>query len=426
MSKEQVSKLFDEYSRFNLETNRSTEGTGLGMSITRNLIHMMSGEITIESEPGKGSVFTVFLPQGKTGSEVLGKEMVDNLHNFRTSTRSQMKHIQVTRDPMPYGSVLIVDDVETNIFVAKGLIAPYAIKTDSVDSGFGALDKIKDGQVYDIIFMDHMMPKMDGIETTRRLREMGYERPIVALTANAVAGQAEVFYANGFDDFISKPIDIRQLNTILNKLIRDKYPPEVVEEAKQRAMNDRVQAPQADDNPMFAEIFVRDASKTIAILDDFLAKGSPYSDEDIRTYVIHTHGVKSALANMGRKKLADIALRLEQLGRDGDIDAITTLTPTFLESLRDCVNQLKPPETQTTGDAADEDMPYLTEKLLAVKAACEEFDGDTIEKLVAELRLKIWSQQTSDLLESISEKSLHSEFDEITESITDFVQEGVK
>jgi len=423
MSKEQVAKLFDEYSRFNQEANRSTEGTGLGMSITRNLLRLMNGEINIESEPGKGSVFTILLPQGLISSAIVGKEIAESLHKFRTSSRAQMKRIQITRDPMPYGNVLIVDDVEINIFVAKGLLSPYMLKIDSVDSGYGAIERIQNGSVYDIVFMDHMMPKMDGVETTKILREMGYNQPIVALTANAVAGQAEIFLGNGFDDYISKPIDIRQLNAVLNRLIRDKQLPEVIEEARKlRAKNESLNVPQASDNPKFAEIFVRDANKSIAVLDAFIKKGSPYSEEEIRTYVIHTHGVKSALANVGRMDLSAIALKLEQLGRENNIEAIAAETPAFLDLLRDCVNKLKPQDEQVAGEGAAEDTPYLTEKLLAIKTACEEYDESAAEVALKELRQKVWSQKTKNLLETISEKLLHSDFDEIANAISTFME----
>jgi len=141
MTQDQVSKLFDKYSRFNMAANRTTEGTGLGMNITRNLIEIMSGTITVESEPGKGSTFTVRLPQGYDGSAILGKEMADNLHQFRTRSRANMKRVQVSREPMPYGSVMIVDDVETNIYVAKGLMTPYELKIDSANGGYTAIEK---------------------------------------------------------------------------------------------------------------------------------------------------------------------------------------------------------------------------------------------------------------------------------------------
>ncbi|WP_461252343.1 response regulator, partial [Treponema sp. R8-4-B8] len=144
---------------------------------------------------------------------------------------------QITRDYMPYGRVLVVDDVETNIYVARGLLAPYGINVDTALSGFEAVDKIREGRLYDIIFMDHMMPRMDGIEAVKIIRSFGYNEPIVALTANALAGQAEIFMNNGFDDFISKPIDIRQLNGVLNKLIRDKQSQETLEDANKKKNN---------------------------------------------------------------------------------------------------------------------------------------------------------------------------------------------
>jgi CheY-like chemotaxis protein len=228
MTKEQVDELFNEYSRFNQEANRSTEGNGLGMSITNNLINLMNGEITVASELGKGSTFTVRLPQGLIDSVILGKDVAENIRRFRMSSRAHLRNVQISREPMPYGNVLIVDDVDTNIYVAKGLMAPYDLVIDSADSGFAAIEKIKNGNKYDIIFMDHMMPKMDGIEAAKHIRDLGYTEPIVALTANAVTGQVEIFLENGFDEFISKPIDIRQMNTVLNKFIRDKQPPEMI------------------------------------------------------------------------------------------------------------------------------------------------------------------------------------------------------
>ena len=232
MTQEQLANLFDEYTRFNLSHNRSIEGTGLGLTITKNLIELMNGTINVESEFGIGTTFTVKIPQGKFDDAVIGSELAKNLKQFRSAERAQLKRTQIRRDLMPYGSVLVVDDVETNIFVAKGLITPYNIKIDSANSGLETIAKIKSGKVYDIIFMDHMMPQMDGIECTKLLREKGYTGSIVALTANAVVGQAKMFMENGFDDFISKPIDIHQLNMVLNRLIRDKYPEEAAEVAK--------------------------------------------------------------------------------------------------------------------------------------------------------------------------------------------------
>ena len=427
MTKEQVNKLFDEYSRFNMEANRSTEGTGLGMSITRNLIRMMEGEIFIDSEPGEGSTFTVRLPQGLVDNQVLGSEMAENLHQFRTSSRAQMKRVQITRELMPYGKVLIVDDVETNIYVAKGLMTPYGLNIDSADSGFAAIEKIKDGKVYDIIFMDHMMPQMDGIETTQKIRAMGYTKSIVALTANAVAGQADIFLGNGFDDFISKPIDVRQLNAVLNKLIRDKQPPEVIKAARNQSQN-KPETPANDNaaqqamNARFAEIFARDAAKSLAALEAIDAKKGVYNEDDIRTYIIHVHGMKSALANMKKLDLSSVAFKLEQLGRDGNTGLIASETPAFIKSLRAYMEELKPKNENARDETTEENKSYLRESLLTIKTACEEYDESTADKLITELRKKTWPQTINDLLGTIAEQLLHSDFDEIVEKINKFME----
>ena len=430
MTEEQVGKLFDEYSRFNMEANRTTEGTGLGMSITRNLIRLMNGEIAIESEPGKGSTFTVSIPQGKIGGEVLGAEMAENLHLFRTSSRAQMKRVQITREPMPYGSVLIVDDVETNIYVARGLLTPYGLKIDSADSGFAAIEKIKDGNIYDIVFMDHMMPQMDGIETTQKIRAMGYTHPIVALTANAVAGQADIFLGSGFDDFISKPIDVRQLNTVLNGLIRDKQPPEVLEAARREAEEEanrldgaeitpadsgaiNADSPSHTDiDPAFAEIFVRDALKALATLEGIRDRGDYNVDDDLRAYVINVHGMKSALANIHETELSEFARKLEEAGREEKMEIIKSETTSFLASLRSFVEGLIPEPEGEGADPADEDKQFLREKMLAIKSACEEYDENAADGILSQMKEKQWSQTTKTALNKIAEHLLHSDFDE--------------
>jgi CheY-like chemotaxis protein/HPt (histidine-containing phosphotransfer) domain-containing protein len=304
----------------------------------------------------------------------------------------------------------------------------YGLKIDSVNSGFEAIENVKSGNIYDIIFMDHMMPKMDGIEATKIIRDMGYKHSVIALTANAVAGQADVFLKNGFDDFISKPIDVRQLNNLLNKYIRDKQPPEVIEEARRQAeaKKEQAQAPadtsqQPAIDPQFAEIFIRDASKSLAALEAIIERAS-YNDEDMRAYVIHTHGMKSALANIGKMNLSAIALKLEQMGRDENTEVIVSETPGFLSSLRAYVEELKPKEADEDGKAVDEDKDYLYKKLLAVKAACGEYDESTAEKTIAELRKATWSGPTKELLGTIAELLLHSDFDEIVNEVKVFLK----
>jgi len=239
MTREQVDKLFDDYTRFSLEASRTTEGTGLGMGITKRLVDLMNGGISVESELGKGSVFTVRLPQKLVeNTGMLGRELAESISWFRFDRTAKKKAPQIIREYMPYGKVLVVDDMEPNLYVARGLLSPYGLSIETAASGFEAVEKVKSGMKFDIIFMDHFMPEMDGIQTVKIIRSLGYTQPVVALTANAISGQADVFLENGFDGFISKPIDIRQLNETLNKLVRDRYPFETVEAARQ--LNDNL------------------------------------------------------------------------------------------------------------------------------------------------------------------------------------------
>jgi CheY-like chemotaxis protein len=223
MTKNQIDMLFEEYARFNLENNRTTSGTGLGMSITKRLLDMMDGEIFVESEVNKGSTFTVRLPQKRVGTDIYGTSLVNMPTSSFYQCTARAEAISFQKEHMPYGRVLVVDDVKTNLLVAEGLLSSYGLKIDTAVNGYEAVEKIKIGNIYDVIFMDQMMPVMDGIEATKLIRESGYIHPIVALTANAMSGQLDMFLSSGFDGFISKPIDIREMNDVLNKYIRDKY-----------------------------------------------------------------------------------------------------------------------------------------------------------------------------------------------------------
>jgi CheY-like chemotaxis protein/nitrogen-specific signal transduction histidine kinase len=426
MTHEEVDKLFNEDNLFNLEANRSTTGTGLGISITRNLIKLMYGEMSVKSAPGKGTTVTVRLPQKNEGlgvSGMIGKELAEKLSQFQFDNSLQVKKAQITYEPMPYGSVLIVDDVESNIYVAKGLMAPYGLKIDTATSGYAAIDKITEGKTYDIIFMDHMMPKMDGVETTKNIRNLGYTRPVVALTANAMAGQAEKFLNNGFDGFISKPIDIRELNSSLNKFIRDKQTAEVIEKARlERTELIKFAAikPQLSAGSELARIFTRDAEKAIAVLESV----NCHKSGDLQMFIINIHSMKSALANIGESDLSAVALKLEYAGRAGDIDAVTTGTPLFLEALRAVVKRVNPKKEEgVTVIESAEDKMYLREKMIVIRDACAAYDKKTVKDALAVLKEKAWSLRTKELLEKLSELILHSEFDEVAALASDAITE---
>lgn len=214
IKEENMKFLFNDFVQFNLASDKNIEGTGLGLAITKNLVTAMNGSIDVVSEYGKGSTFTVSLPQQIYSSETISGSVSIN----------PSKILNTNTFTAPDAKILIVDDISANLKVAEGLMQLYEAKIDLCLSGQNAIDLVKLNH-YDLIFMDYMMPEMDGIETTKIIREMGekdnfYKKiPIIALTADAVIGAKEKFTTNGFNDFLPKPIDVAELNVILKKWI---------------------------------------------------------------------------------------------------------------------------------------------------------------------------------------------------------------
>jgi CheY-like chemotaxis protein/anti-sigma regulatory factor (Ser/Thr protein kinase) len=225
MRQEDLAAIFSEYTRMDQKSNRHIEGTGLGLAITKKLVEMMGGDITVESEYGKGSVFNVRIIQKVVNDQPVGKAAIENLKDFsyRPERRELVKNLD--RPQMTNRYVMVVDDVVSNLMVAKGLLEPYGLNVYLVKSGRQAIDLISKGKIrFDLIFMDQMMPEMDGIETVRIIRNeiaLDYIKtvPIIALTANALKGNDVMFRDRGFQDFLSKPIDILKLDEMLRKWI---------------------------------------------------------------------------------------------------------------------------------------------------------------------------------------------------------------
>lgn len=396
MTEEQLKNLFSEYMRYNMEANRQVQGTGLGLSISKNLAEKMNGKISVKSEIGKGTEFTVRLPQVDTGNGILSKELAENLKNFKVLDVMQNKQTRIVQRPIPNGRVLVVDDMETNLHVTKGLLSPYRLTIETVLSGFEAIEKITEGTRYDIIFMDHMMPKMDGIETTQIIRELGYTHPVVALTANAVSGTMEMFLNNGFDDFISKPIDTRLLNAVLNRFIKSKDT-----NAEDEIGNNII-------NAELAKIFTQDAERAIAEIEEL----ADYADEEnMQTYVINVHAMKSALANIGEMKLSKFALKLEEAGRAYEASVIAKETPIFMKELRELMCKLAPSE-EKENDVAEENSEYIREKLLEIKKACENYDIIVAKAELNELKQSARAGSTQKIIDAIAKHLLHSDFEE--------------
>jgi len=232
MTHDQLNRLMEEYTRFHEKEHSLVEGTGLGMSIVYSLVNLMGGTIEIDSAVGEGTSVIIHLPQEFTDDQPIGAEVAENLMSVDNLSASMAKRAKFVPEAMPYGRVLIVDDIDTNLYVARGLLTFYDLHVDTCTSGKEAIALISAGNNYDVVFMDQMMPDMTGTATVRHLRKAGYTQPIIALTANALIGQAEIFVQNGFDGFLSKPIQTTYLNDVLNKYVRDKQPQEVIEAAR--------------------------------------------------------------------------------------------------------------------------------------------------------------------------------------------------
>jgi signal transduction histidine kinase len=223
--KEDIVKLFSDYNQVDTSAHREIEGTGLGLSITKKFAELMDGEISVESEYGKGSTFHIRIIQGFVSEQVLDRETVENLCALRYSDNKKQIQEKLVRPDMSYARVLVVDDFPTNLDVAAGMLRKYKMKVDCVDNGQDAVDCIAFGEpAYDAIFMDHMMPGMDGIEATKEIRMLdtnyAVNIPIIALTANVVAGNEQMFLDNGFNAFLPKPFNVMTLDSIIQRWIR--------------------------------------------------------------------------------------------------------------------------------------------------------------------------------------------------------------
>lgn len=202
-----INKLFNKFERLDEDKNTSTEGTGLGLAITKSLTEMMGGRITVQSIYGEGSTFRITLEQDIVSMEV---------------PEGNSEEIQIDYSLYKGKRILVVDDSKINLKVADNILKPYDFKIVDAVSGFEALE-LAETQTFDLILMDIMMPKMNGVECLRRLKEIpGFDIPVVALTADAIEGQDEKYIQAGFNDYLSKPIDRYQLNRVLNKYLGGK------------------------------------------------------------------------------------------------------------------------------------------------------------------------------------------------------------
>ena len=206
IKQENLNKLFNKFERLDLKDNITIEGTGLGLAITKKLVDMMNGKIVVQSVFGKGSKFTVSIDQRIVKNPTIKVEAINTTH----------EHIEVKNK-----TVLVVDDNKINLKVAERLLQTYGVNVECVESGFICIDNLKSGKKYDLILMDDMMPKMSGVETLQKIKVEipEFDIPVIALTANALTGMREKYLADGFNDYLAKPINKDELNRVINEYL---------------------------------------------------------------------------------------------------------------------------------------------------------------------------------------------------------------
>lgn len=330
--KEDMGKLFESYQRLDEEKNRNIEGTGLGMNITMSLLKLMDGEMNVESEYGKGSEFCVTIPQ-----KIICDEPVGDFETIRKRREDSLSR-KMQSFEAPEANVLVVDDNSMNLTVFKSLLKRTRMNITTADSGKRCLELVKK-EPYHIIFMDHMMPEMDGIETLHEIRKLsGFpneDTPIIVLTANALSGAREGYLKEGFSDFLTKPID----GDLLELTVRKYLPEALVREVKAdegKTDNDGGADYESyiqygisienglslakNDKEMYLELlemFLRDVGKQEE-MSQFISEGN------MSDYAILVHGLKGNARTLGADKLADMALEHEKQSKAGNAEYVTS------------------------------------------------------------------------------------------------------
>jgi CheY-like chemotaxis protein/two-component sensor histidine kinase len=347
---EDIKNLFSEYNQVDTKANRKIEGTGLGLSITKKLVELMGGEITVESIYGVGTSFHVSLRQSAVGDLTLGSEIVRNLSSFRYVDDKQHVSSKLVRPDLSGARVLVVDDFPTNLDVAAGMLRKYKINVDCASSGQDAINLIKAGKpLYNAIFMDHMMPGMDGVEATQVIRSLDSEYartvPIISLTANALVGSEQMFLDKGFDAFLSKPINIFKLDSIVKRWVRNKprsgqETGKPIEEASETFKNGLKPGEQAESETleyvipgvdMIAglEFYRGEMDVYISTLESFAAnllaaieKIRTVAERNLAHYAITMLGIKSISRNIGAVEICEKAAKLEAMAKTGDLPGV--------------------------------------------------------------------------------------------------------
>ena len=424
-------KLYEAFERIDEEHNRSVEGTGLGMSITVRLLALMDSHLDVQSEYGKGSEFSFELTQRITNQEPIG-----DIHK-RLKERNE-KYAYEASFVAPDAKVLLVDDNYMNRKVFRGLLNQTALQIEEAENGTGALEKLS-GQEYDIIFLDYMMPDMNGIEVLQKLMQLSdnpnREKPVVALTANAISGARDMYLQAGFTDYLSKPIQSSKLEKMIQKYLpEEKWQKALLKPSSDMdsqtgeyggEMLDLPEVEGIDWN--FALQKVKDASLVRDLVKDFclLAEGDlkelqSYYDglgpdgeqeEMLKQFRVKVHGMKTSAAMLGALETSSLAKLLEYAAKEHNIKRIQSLFPTFAEEwmlLRSRLAKLLPEQDAGGGEREVMEVPELLQHLERLKDAMADMDVDMADEVMDRLMQYSYDAEIYGLLQQMhaAERSL--------------------
>ncbi len=339
-----LGKIFEDFRQVDSKRNRSVEGTGLGLAIVKHLVELMKGTIDVESTYGKGTMFTITIPQ-----KIVDSRPVSEMPEIPEAPHAEQGTINMFSAPGI--KVLIVDDNVINRKVARGFLKNYSLDLTEAESGPEAIELVH-GNRYDLIFMDHMMPGMDGIEAAEIIRkdcgENGTAPVMIALTANAMEGMREQFLEHGFQDFIAKPLDRRELNQVLLRWIPEKYRQTENLEGESKPLNPEAFRIEGVDMDAAAQYFSGSEEGFVELLDLYCMDGKrkikllkELVESDILRYQIEVHGLKSASANIGAMKVSSMAREQENAAAQGDKEAISEQFPMLMAEYADLLANIE-------------------------------------------------------------------------------------
>lgn len=332
---EDLSKIFEDFRQVDSKRNRSVEGTGLGLAIVKQLVELMEGTIQVDSIYGSGTTVTITIPQ----------KIVDQRPVSETPEIPQTEQKITDMFTAPGVKVLIVDDNVINRKVARSFLKSYAFDLTEAESGPEAIELVHANR-YDLIFMDHMMPDMDGVEAAEIIRrdcgENGTAPVMIALTANAMEGMREHFLEHGFQDFIAKPLDRLELNQLLLRWVSEKYRQSEDIEKESKPLDPAAFQIDGINMNVVMQYYSGDEEGFVELLDLYCIDGkrkiqllSDVVESDILRYQIEVHGLKSASANIGAMEVSAMARAQENAAAQGDIEFIRTNFPLLLAEYED-------------------------------------------------------------------------------------------